>query len=386
MSSKHSKQVKYAHVLVALVWTPCTLGLDIAFIPDLISQFQSLSFLEADGKVLGYKEVQWQAGGDTHYKVAVSYAFEVAGQRFTAERVGFGVKWNYKTARAIVAAHPVDSALTVYYEPADPNTAVLFQGFEGESVLWVLFLIPFNVAMLWMLLSIFYLLLTKLLRRASLITSFIRVIDRENEVRVRLPRFSPLVAACLAGIFAPIPAALDYRNFRPWRRVASSSRRRGLRWGSRLGKHYWRLCLGGRIRRFGTSRPCFRQVANDNHSAADLRAPRTNHIPFGRPGRLSVCRRCDKKLRRNYLPVCRSGPVAQPNRRTDGGEIGCIGIRIRCGCACESNPAKGASKAKFYQRQHWLTEQLQRAFLKSSRRGTATWRSAMTTDGNLGPL
>ncbi len=67
-------------------------------------------------------------GQSTSYEAVVRYMYSVAGKEYTGERVSFGVKnSSEKLARETVARYPMDTSVTVYYDPKKPEQAVLEQ-------------------------------------------------------------------------------------------------------------------------------------------------------------------------------------------------------------------------------------------------------------------
>jgi hypothetical protein len=60
--------------------------------------------------------------------VRVSYEYQVLGQSYTGAKVAFGVAKSYRfrsQAENALAYYPLDSQVTVYYDPSNPAEAVL---------------------------------------------------------------------------------------------------------------------------------------------------------------------------------------------------------------------------------------------------------------------
>lgn len=67
-------------------------------------------------------------GQSTSYEAIVRYTYSVAGKEYTGERVSFGVKnSSEKLASETVAHYPVNTSVTVFYDPRKPQQAVLDQ-------------------------------------------------------------------------------------------------------------------------------------------------------------------------------------------------------------------------------------------------------------------
>jgi hypothetical protein len=62
----------------------------------------------------------------TTYRPYVSYQYEVMGQPYTGNQIGFGTAgYGHGKAMSIIAAYPQGAPVTVHYDPADPAKAVL---------------------------------------------------------------------------------------------------------------------------------------------------------------------------------------------------------------------------------------------------------------------
>lgn len=94
-------------------------------------------------------------------------------------------------ASEFVAAHPPGSAVTVFYDPASPATAVLESGFDGRDIFLPLFLLPFNVVMLGFL-RVLVVGAWNGGKGWSKLQNGIRMIDGDGEARIRMPGIAPL--------------------------------------------------------------------------------------------------------------------------------------------------------------------------------------------------
>lgn len=64
----------------------------------------------------------------TSYTPRVKYEFTVDGQRYGSQQVRFGIEQSYgfpNVARKHIENYPVGQGVTVYYDPAEPTSAVL---------------------------------------------------------------------------------------------------------------------------------------------------------------------------------------------------------------------------------------------------------------------
>jgi hypothetical protein len=67
-------------------------------------------------------------GQSTSYEAIIRYRYSVMGKDYTGERVSFGVKnSSEKLARDTVSRYPINTGVTVFYNPDKPEQAVLEQ-------------------------------------------------------------------------------------------------------------------------------------------------------------------------------------------------------------------------------------------------------------------
>lgn len=93
---------------------------------------QSESWPETAGKIIESKVVEASrsrsgSSSKSMYKAWVSYDYEVNGQKYRGDQVGFmdGSSSSQKGVAEEVRKYPVGRAVTVYYNPADPKEACL---------------------------------------------------------------------------------------------------------------------------------------------------------------------------------------------------------------------------------------------------------------------
>ena len=81
------------------------------------------------------------------YTPYIEYTYQVAGQDYTGRDLTFGFTQGYgnaSKAQAILAKYPVGAQVNVYYDPAEPQKAVLERqagGFGVGLVLGIIFLV-----------------------------------------------------------------------------------------------------------------------------------------------------------------------------------------------------------------------------------------------------
>lgn len=146
------KRLSWFFIFFALFWSVLVLLFDSFAIKAIFHQWRSRTFLPVPARILS-SEIRTKSDSDgSTYAPQVRYEFHVDGQRYESDRVRFGQmgESNRTPARAIVDANPVGATRTAYYDPANPAEAVLYRGVSGQSVFLVLFLMPFNAAMVYL--------------------------------------------------------------------------------------------------------------------------------------------------------------------------------------------------------------------------------------------
>lgn len=81
-----------------------------------------------------------EGGSRLSYSAHIRYEYGVSGQTFISSQVAFGpAPSSYRSARAQAEAnrYPVGAAVTVYYNPDNPQEAVLEQRASGTATVWI---------------------------------------------------------------------------------------------------------------------------------------------------------------------------------------------------------------------------------------------------------
>lgn len=83
-----------------------------------------------ESRVARHSHAGAQGGRRTSYSAEVKYTYEVAGQRFEADRIRFGKISSHNKAAATAEAgrHPAGATVKVFHHPADPAMSVLEPG------------------------------------------------------------------------------------------------------------------------------------------------------------------------------------------------------------------------------------------------------------------
>ena len=187
-----------------LGWSAATLTFDVVWTRAVLAQRRAVSYPTTQGTVLGshVRESDDSEGG-TSYSPKVRYGYEVGGRRYECDVYRHGMSGSgRRRANAMVAAHPVGRAVTVYYNPADPSDAVLRPGLVAGDFFMPLFMTPFNLVMV-----VSWLVVGAVLGRPLIKPSPAGVRIRHDGMilRLRPEAFPPVAAAAIAAGLATIP-------------------------------------------------------------------------------------------------------------------------------------------------------------------------------------
>jgi hypothetical protein len=190
-----------------LIWSTAILCFDVWVAHGLINQSRTQHFAACEGKVLHCAVKEESDSDGTSYSVEIEYAYQVQGQEYTGTRVRYLTIEGRSWVEQFVADHPAGSPITVYHDPADPDSAVLVAGFDGSDLFMPLFLLPFNMVMLALWVGAPLSLFRRSGNNAGLPFGT-RVFESEAEFRVRLSRFPPFIAAFVTLTCGSIPVVV----------------------------------------------------------------------------------------------------------------------------------------------------------------------------------
>ncbi len=91
---------------------------------------QSESWPSVEGKILSH-DIRMDSGDDyTFYLPQVTYTYQIQDQEFTGKRISFGSAPSFKKifkAEKLLEQFPINSLVTVYYDPEKPQESVIQQ-------------------------------------------------------------------------------------------------------------------------------------------------------------------------------------------------------------------------------------------------------------------
>jgi hypothetical protein len=182
----------------AILWSAFTLVFDFFMAQAIFQQIQALTYSTATGTITSSKVEADDSGEGTTYRPSIKYTYEVDNKRYEGDRYRYGqMDTGDHSAHQIVASFPVGSQVEVYHAPNDPADAVLQAGLESVDYFRLMFMLPFNLVMLWLWLAIRGSVRHGLFRPVA---GGAKVIDEKGSVRVRLSPLRPTyVGAAVSG-------------------------------------------------------------------------------------------------------------------------------------------------------------------------------------------
>jgi hypothetical protein len=169
------------------------LAFDGFMVHTIFKQAESVDYPQVTGTVT-HCEIRTHHGskGGTSYEPFIKYRYAVGGHPFTGTRLRYNSvsSSNYGAASSLVDEHPVGSPLQVYYDPTNPQDALLLPGIEGSDFIMVLFLTPFNLVMIGFWIWTWCWLRERLFHPVA---GGMKIISDGMYTRVRLPQFDAVV-------------------------------------------------------------------------------------------------------------------------------------------------------------------------------------------------
>ena len=121
-------------MLGAIVAVLVGFGLGAWGLWELWEAWSCRSWPAAEGQVTSSRMVSYRSKGRTKYRGEVTYQYPAAGAAY------YGSRWSTfdgHAPRSAVDEHPTGSAVTVYFDPAQPSYAVLSRD-AGSGPWWIL--------------------------------------------------------------------------------------------------------------------------------------------------------------------------------------------------------------------------------------------------------
>jgi len=141
--------------LFGLIWLSGVSAFDWLTVPGLVRQWRaSWQFSSTQGTVLESRVIEETGDDSPSYRPYIRYQYQVGESKLTGDRYRFGMKTpGRKLAVRTVRDHPPGSPLEVWYSPENPENSVVDRELSGQDLFLPMFLTPFNVIGLGLLLG-----------------------------------------------------------------------------------------------------------------------------------------------------------------------------------------------------------------------------------------
>lgn len=186
----------------ALFWWAIVGMFDYFVLGGVVRQLGTLNYQPVNA-VIRTSEVTTSrdSKGKTTYRPRVTFAYSVNEIEYLADKISYSVPLSsVGGANETVARYPSGSQTTAYVSLDDPQAAVLQKGLEPTDLLLIMFLLPFNMIGIAMLVA-----LVPLGRHKN--TGGVEIVENLREIRARLNPNTPWIAVAAAlgcGSFAGI--------------------------------------------------------------------------------------------------------------------------------------------------------------------------------------
>jgi hypothetical protein len=177
-------------VFFGLFWSTITLLFDAFNIIPMVRQVNAIRFPSAEGVMISSEVTRHSDSDGSTHGVAMGYSYTVAGREYEGHlyRYDKSASSDSAWAQRAVSERPPGRKVPVFYNPHNPEDAVLVPGILGSDLFMLAFMTPFNAVMLG-----FVWVGWARLRQAWFkpVAGGVRIIAGPRETRVRLTAHSP---------------------------------------------------------------------------------------------------------------------------------------------------------------------------------------------------
>lgn len=185
-------------LIFACFWSAFILFLDCHAGQSLWKQFASRKYPFTTGQITHSQMTRRRGSkGRVIYGVDIFYRYAVKDHPYYGKRFRYNAQFSsgWTWAQQTVAEHPVGSQTQVFYNPQNPQDALLSPDVDGSDLMTVLFLMPFNIATLgfgtwgwsWLRERVF-----------KPVAGGVRIIIEGPRTSIRLPEYAPMVWGMMA--------------------------------------------------------------------------------------------------------------------------------------------------------------------------------------------
>lgn len=189
-----------------IVWSLVCLVFDGVSLHLLLKQWAAGSHAVAAGQIVSSGVISRTDENGESYAAEFVYTYAVGGKQYQGRLERYGaIQFFQQASRAAAEAKklPAGTAVSIYYNPKDPQDAILYPGADGKDYMFFFILMPFNALMLHLWGSGARALQRAISKRTA---GGVPVVRTPLEVRLRLVYISPLSYGLIAstGVWFPL--------------------------------------------------------------------------------------------------------------------------------------------------------------------------------------
>ncbi len=178
--------------LFTCLWSTFVIFFDGMIGHGVWRQFQSSHYPVTTGQVISSRVgTHHGSKGSVSYSVDIQYRYAVNDHPYSGSCFRYNVgSSDFDWATAAVQMRPAGSQTKVFFNPRNPEDSILSPDVEGEDLLPLLFLMPFNFVMIG-----FWSVIGRWLRERLFhpIAGGVKIIMEGPRTSIRLPEYGPLV-------------------------------------------------------------------------------------------------------------------------------------------------------------------------------------------------
>jgi hypothetical protein len=196
---KPSRSGSLILIPVAIFWCSITGVFDYLLLKSLANNLVAFGYQTGQANVTESRlEKKRDSDGDLVYVPHISYKFTAQGREWNSSQISYSLNFNSNSKR-LAKEFQAGAVVPVYFSPSKPEESVLLRGEFGLELGFLMFLTPFNVIGLALVLGA---LGQFRVFGSALADDEIKWIENASEIRVRLHHGKPFVAMIVSLVLA----------------------------------------------------------------------------------------------------------------------------------------------------------------------------------------
>ena len=137
-------------LIFGVFWSAVTLVCNGCIVWGIIQQLRAVGYSTTQGRIAQSEVAEDPSEYGLMYHAELKYRYRVDDRTYEGSRYRYGLRLfsTRQAAQRIVAEHPVDKQVVIYYRSNDREDAILRAGIGGADLFDAMVLVPFNLVML----------------------------------------------------------------------------------------------------------------------------------------------------------------------------------------------------------------------------------------------